>query len=401
MAEMKFKFVRLQTPGGYTAYQAEVTGAIEATTIGQFQRIMGVLIDKGIRNLILDMRRVTYINSTGLGSLLKYSDHFRNIDGKFIVTQVPDRVRMTMQMLGLDAAIEICENEMEALERIEPPAEAAAPVAGTEFEIVSPDETAVEADAVVEEEVQAESVALEEVARQAEAVAQVAETPAAEAPPVERETGTDSRAEVLQAIPVDLVTEEEAGEPGEPGETETVVSGQDLTDTQRNHALRRILYDMTVLARSVLALTDDLGRVGGFALKETCRSAALMRCRTLSDFLTNQLPSSVAYSESAMDAAVMIDFGFAARPGLDESVRTRVDRVAGHITNQRMASFSDKEVRKLAAPVLSECIGFVQDAVSSGKATITGKAEELRQVLCNLLPRLDLPPLDVEAGGDK
>jgi len=116
MAAIDFKVRVVKSPQGAVATVAEVTGSIDATTINQFQTIMDKLVQKGVKNLVLDCTSVKYINSTGLGTLLKYVDTFSGVGGNLLFIRVPSKVMLVMEMLGFNALFNIYEEEDEALQ---------------------------------------------------------------------------------------------------------------------------------------------------------------------------------------------------------------------------------------------------------------------------------------------
>lgn len=129
MAAIDFKVRNIKTPDGVVATVAEVSGSIDATTINQFQTVMDKLVEKGAKNLILDSTNVKYINSTGLGTLLKYVDTFGGIGGNLVFVRVPSKVMLVMEMLGFNALFNIYEDENEALRYLGAPAVQEVPAA--------------------------------------------------------------------------------------------------------------------------------------------------------------------------------------------------------------------------------------------------------------------------------
>ncbi|MCY3020169.1 MAG: anti-sigma factor antagonist [Planctomycetota bacterium] len=115
MASIEFRVKVIKSPDGTTATLAEVDGSIDASTIQQFQQVMDKLVERGVKNLILDCTSVKYINSTGLGTLLKYSDTFESIGGHIAFCRVPSKVMLVMEMLGFNALFNIVTDEATAL----------------------------------------------------------------------------------------------------------------------------------------------------------------------------------------------------------------------------------------------------------------------------------------------
>lgn len=115
MASIEFRVKVIKSPSGTTATLAEMDGSIDATTILQFQQVLDKLIERGVKNLILDCTDVKYINSTGLGTLLKYADTFESIGGHIAFCRVPSKVMLVMEMLGFNALFNIVPDEATAL----------------------------------------------------------------------------------------------------------------------------------------------------------------------------------------------------------------------------------------------------------------------------------------------
>ncbi|MGD0093181.1 MAG: STAS domain-containing protein [Planctomycetota bacterium] len=115
MASIEFRVKPIKSPEGVTAILAEVDGSIDSSTIQQFQEVMDKLVARGTKNLVLDCASVKYINSTGLGTLLKYSDTFESISGHIAFCRVPSKVLLVMEMLGFNALFTIVPDEAAAL----------------------------------------------------------------------------------------------------------------------------------------------------------------------------------------------------------------------------------------------------------------------------------------------
>ena len=126
MASIEFRVKVIKSPSGVTATLAAMDGSIDASTIQQFQQVLDKLIERGVKNLILDCTNVKYINSTGLGTLLKYADTFESIGGHIAFCRVPSKVMLVMEMLGFNALFNIVPDEATALKsfsgKVAPPA---------------------------------------------------------------------------------------------------------------------------------------------------------------------------------------------------------------------------------------------------------------------------------------
>ena len=98
----------LPVDGDDSARVAELSGAIDGNTVPDFQQMLERVKTEGVRRLILDMSKIKYVNSTGLGSLVKYADSFKNSGGGMALIKVPAKVKIVIEMLGLNAFFDIC-----------------------------------------------------------------------------------------------------------------------------------------------------------------------------------------------------------------------------------------------------------------------------------------------------
>jgi anti-sigma B factor antagonist len=105
----------LPVDGDDLARVAELSGAIDGNTVPDFQQMLEKVKTEGVRRLVLDMSKIKYVNSTGLGSLVKYADSFKNSGGGMALIKVPAKVKIVIEMLGLNAFFDICPGLAEAL----------------------------------------------------------------------------------------------------------------------------------------------------------------------------------------------------------------------------------------------------------------------------------------------
>ncbi|RMG18147.1 MAG: STAS domain-containing protein [Planctomycetota bacterium] len=123
MAGLDIKLTTIE--GDDLSALAEMTGAIDGNTVPSFQAALEELKGKGIRRLVLDMSKIKYVNSTGLGSLVKYADAFKSNGGGMALIKVPAKVKIVIEMLGLNAFFDICADLDAALDALKNAASAA------------------------------------------------------------------------------------------------------------------------------------------------------------------------------------------------------------------------------------------------------------------------------------
>ncbi len=123
MAGLDIQFKSLD--GDESTVVAQVSGVIDGSTVTEFQNTLTGASERGVKFLILDMNSVRYVNSTGLGALVKFRDVFRGVQGGLALIRVPPKVKIVIEMLGLHVFFEIASDVKSALSALKnPPAKA-------------------------------------------------------------------------------------------------------------------------------------------------------------------------------------------------------------------------------------------------------------------------------------
>jgi len=121
--------VRMQTAtrqvGGVTVL--DISGRI---TLGEgnviLREIVRDLAEKGRKAIVLNLGEVQYIDSSGVGELVKAHTTIRNQGGQLKLTNLNKRVHDLLQMTRLSAVFDIQEDEISAIESFSGPSQAVA-----------------------------------------------------------------------------------------------------------------------------------------------------------------------------------------------------------------------------------------------------------------------------------
>mgnify|MGYP002880998254 CR=1 FL=1 len=92
MSELEIKQSPIDEMDG--AQRVELTGAIDGSSITDLTDFVDRLYEEGTRWFLVDMTGIKYVNSTGLGSLVKYADQFRSRGGGMVLFSVPPKVKV-------------------------------------------------------------------------------------------------------------------------------------------------------------------------------------------------------------------------------------------------------------------------------------------------------------------
>ena len=78
------------------------------------QNAVRLELDQGAKLLVLDMNKLIYIDSAGLGVLVSCLMAARHSEGDLAVTNVPARIRDLLHVCRLDTIIQLMEHNREA-----------------------------------------------------------------------------------------------------------------------------------------------------------------------------------------------------------------------------------------------------------------------------------------------
>ncbi len=90
----------------------KLTGGPDAET---FKNIFKNLINEGKKNIIVNLEKVSWINSTGLGILISGYTSVRKGGGDLVLTHVGDRIESILYVTKLNLLFNSFDNEEEAV----------------------------------------------------------------------------------------------------------------------------------------------------------------------------------------------------------------------------------------------------------------------------------------------
>jgi anti-sigma B factor antagonist len=97
----------------------EVSGVVDLFTAPELKdRALGLLDESG-SELVLDLSRVTYIDSTGLGVLLSAAKRAELLQGRVVLVNVDTEIARIFEITGIDTLLEIVPTRTAALESLD------------------------------------------------------------------------------------------------------------------------------------------------------------------------------------------------------------------------------------------------------------------------------------------
>jgi len=82
-------------------------GKIDILTSAELRSMLNDLTKKKVMNIVVDLEQVTYIDSSGLATLLEGLKNLKEYDGKMKLTNVPDRILKVLSLMKLDMIFDI------------------------------------------------------------------------------------------------------------------------------------------------------------------------------------------------------------------------------------------------------------------------------------------------------
>ena len=96
--------------------KGKLTGGPEAET---FRDVFKSLVQQGKKRVIINMRDVEWISSTGIGILIRGYKTIREAGGDFVIAHVSERPQQVFNVLRLDQIFKIAVDEDEAAKYLE------------------------------------------------------------------------------------------------------------------------------------------------------------------------------------------------------------------------------------------------------------------------------------------
>jgi len=92
----------------------EVEGEIDAHTAPQLKSAIGTLLDEEKSALVVDLERVTFMDSTGLGVLVSALKRVREMDGELRIVCTRRAILRVLEITGLDKVLSLYSSMAEA-----------------------------------------------------------------------------------------------------------------------------------------------------------------------------------------------------------------------------------------------------------------------------------------------
>ncbi|MFC1674838.1 STAS domain-containing protein [Candidatus Omnitrophota bacterium] len=94
----------------------EINGEVNIDTIAELKKIFDKLLKGKPAAVLLNLKGLDYIDSSGLACLIDFSKGLKNIHGELLLCAMPAKIRSIFAMTKLDKAFRVHDTQEEALE---------------------------------------------------------------------------------------------------------------------------------------------------------------------------------------------------------------------------------------------------------------------------------------------
>lgn len=98
---------------GFVIQSFELSGIFDKTKIRHFRQEINNTLKKGTNTIILDLKNVTFMDSSGLSALVLVHKLVQAAGGKLFFSSISEPVRMLFELTSLESVFNIIENRAE------------------------------------------------------------------------------------------------------------------------------------------------------------------------------------------------------------------------------------------------------------------------------------------------
>lgn len=88
----------------------EPIGILDSTKAEEFRQSVEDLLQNGAETILVDLKDITFIDSSGLGTLVVLLKKIRGLNRSLCLCSINDQVRMLFELTSMDRVFEIYED---------------------------------------------------------------------------------------------------------------------------------------------------------------------------------------------------------------------------------------------------------------------------------------------------
>ncbi|MEM6445202.1 MAG: STAS domain-containing protein [Cyanobacteria bacterium J06642_2] len=84
----------------------QLNGSFDITMVAKFRQQIDAMVAAGAQAILIDLKEVTFMDSSGLGALVTALKMLRARDGKLYLCSMNDQIRMLFDLTGLNTVFD-------------------------------------------------------------------------------------------------------------------------------------------------------------------------------------------------------------------------------------------------------------------------------------------------------
>ena len=96
----------------------KLSGKLDLYNIYQVETFYNQLVEKGNKSIILDLKKVSYLDSSGLGGLLKMSTDIKKYDGNMSICRLQGHSKSLVKMACLEYTLLVSSSVRESIKKL-------------------------------------------------------------------------------------------------------------------------------------------------------------------------------------------------------------------------------------------------------------------------------------------
>ena len=96
----------------------KLSGKLDLYNIYQVEIFFNQLVEKGNKSIILDLKKVNYLDSSGLGGLLKMSTDIKKYNGNMSICRLQDYPKNLVKMACLEYTLLVSDSVRESIKKL-------------------------------------------------------------------------------------------------------------------------------------------------------------------------------------------------------------------------------------------------------------------------------------------
>lgn len=85
-------------------------GILDSTKAEEFRQRVDEMLVTGVEVILIDLKNITFIDSSGLGTLVVILKKVRGMDRRLYICSINDQVRMLFELTSMDRVFDVYED---------------------------------------------------------------------------------------------------------------------------------------------------------------------------------------------------------------------------------------------------------------------------------------------------